>query len=141
MDEIAKLSQSDIKIILDLYKKGETFTNIAKKFNVSRSSVTRRIKQAGVYKLDSSKVCIRCGTTFYPSNYGSQIQKFCSDNCRQRNFWKDKERPKKPKTIANCRYCGNLYEKIIVLVIVQLAVEKNNMKKIKIKAERLGFIK
>ena len=44
VDEIAKLSQYDIEIILDLYKNGETFTNIAKKFNVSRSSVTRRIK-------------------------------------------------------------------------------------------------
>ena len=111
VDEIAKLSQSDIEIILDLYKNGETFTNIAKKFNVSRSSVTRRIKQAGVYRLDSSKTCVNCGSVFYPSNYASQIQRFCSDNCRQHNFWKDKERPKKPKTIANCRYCGNLYEK------------------------------
>ena len=105
MDEIAKLSQSDIKIILDLYKKGETFTDIAKKFNVSRSSVTRRIKQAGVYKLDSSKVCIRCGTTFYPSNYGSQIQKYCSDSCRMKSFYKNHK-----VTVYNkCQYCGGKF--------------------------------
>lgn len=103
MDEIAKLSQSDIKIILDLYKKGETFTNIAKKFNVSRSSVTRRIKQAGVYKLDSSKACIRCGITFYPSNYGSQIQKYCSDKCRIRAHYSDN----KKIVYGNCKQCNN----------------------------------
>lgn len=111
MGEIAKLRQSDIKIILDLYQKGETFTDIAKKFNVSRSSITRRIKQAGVYRLDSSKTCVRCGVVFYPSNYGSQIQKFCSDNCRQNNFQENKKPLKKPKKIANCRYCDNIYEK------------------------------
>ena len=103
MDEIAKLSQSDIKIILDLYKKSETFTDIAKKFNVSRSSVTRRIKQAGVYKLDSSKVCIRCGTTFYPSNYGSQIQKYCSDKCRIKAHYSDN----KKIVYGNCKQCNN----------------------------------
>ncbi|MEX5913845.1 HNH endonuclease [Staphylococcus ureilyticus] len=107
VDEIAKLSQSDIEIILDLYKKGETFTNIAKKFNVSRSSVTRRIKEAGAYRLETSKECVRCGKTFYPSNYGSQIQKFCSDNSRQHNFWEGKERPKK---LSNCQYCDTEFE-------------------------------
>lgn len=112
VDEIAKLSQSDVEIVIDLYKKGESFTNIAKKFNVSRNMITKKIKDAGIYRLDITKTCEWCGKIFKPSNHATHIQRFCSDYCRQYNFWKDKERPKQPKKKVNCKYCNTLYEKI-----------------------------
>ena len=79
MSKITKLSEKDIKRIVELYESGKTFTNIAKTFGISRQSVTRRIKDAGVYKLELTKTCELCKEVFHPSVHGTQIQKYCSD--------------------------------------------------------------
>lgn len=105
---MTKLSKTDIEIILDLYKKGESFTDISKRFNVSRNTITRKIKKAGIYQLKKENDCELCGKTFYPTSYGSQIQKYCSDSCR------NKAHQIKNKVIkySNCRCCDKKFEVI-----------------------------
>ena len=141
VDEIAKLSQSDIEIVIDLYKKGESFTNIAKKFNVSRNMITKKIKDAGVYRLDITKTCKWCGKIFKPSNHATHIQRFCSDYCRQHNFWKDKERPKQPKKKAKCKYCNTLYDKANSSIYCSDICRKKQYEKDKNRGRKIRFYK
>lgn len=106
VDEIAKLSQYDIKIILDMYKKGETFTKIAKTFNISRQSITRKIKDTGFYQLKTEKACKLCGEIFYPTAYGSQIQKYCSNACRNKAY----AIKNNIVTYNDCKYCSGKFK-------------------------------
>lgn len=84
---MTKLSENEVKELIKQYQSGKTFTEIAKNFNVSRTCITKRIKKLGIYHLYSQKKCKLCGFSFYPSPHGSQIQKYCSDYCRQRAFF------------------------------------------------------
>ncbi|WP_253213721.1 HNH endonuclease [Tetragenococcus halophilus] len=102
---MTKLSENEVKELIKKYESGKTFTEIAKNFNVSRTCITNRIKKLGIYHLYSQKTCKLCGFSFHPSPHGSQIQKYCSDNCRQRAFLGKDGKAK----CVNCKYCGNKF--------------------------------
>lgn len=110
MSKITKLSEKDIKRIVELYESGETFTNIAKTFGISRQSVTRRIKDAGVYKLELTKTCELCKEVFHPSVHGTQIQKYCSDACRMKAHAIKRKIDEGVKK-EECTYCGDNFIK------------------------------
>lgn len=84
---MTKLTEEDIRGIIKCYLDGMNYTEIGKKYNVTRTTVTRKLKSSGAYDLDlSTKECEYCHTEFSPSKYGYDVQKYCSNTCRSRAY-------------------------------------------------------
>ena len=123
--------------IIDLYKSGLTYRDLANKFNISTALITERFREwkiiprnnMGVYKTipSSSPIvytnsepvlvakCDNCGIEFKvprPNRRKRRVNRFCSKDC-----WYKFRR--KPNTI--CSYCGNQIHKVKYKLI------KNNL--------------
>lgn len=105
---MGKLTDEQIQEVIKCYENGMTFTDMAEKFNTSRTTIKRKLKDNDVYSMDlSPKKCAYCQTEFTPSRYGYSQKKYCSNDCRHNSFKEDRE-----PQLKICEHCNNEFYKM-----------------------------
>jgi hypothetical protein len=108
---VGKLTEENIKEIIEKYNEGMSLTAIAEMFSASRTTITNKVKEAGVYRDHSNtKQCELCGKEFKTGAYAYNIQKYCSTVCKSAVARSKMDKPKKELIIKECVNCNKSFQ-------------------------------